>query len=57
MLTNVCLTLGTCVSSDSVEVVWEWNLGMINLLIVRLERSGIDLRIRVAVDVIKRRCP
>jgi len=54
---NVRLALGTGVAGHGVEVARERDLGVVDLLIVGLERRWIDFGIGVAVDIVQRRCP
>ena len=57
VLINIVLTFGRSVASYSVEVGGEWNLGVVDLLVVGLERRGIDLRVRISVYIVECGCP
>ncbi len=57
LLVDVRLALRTGVACDHVKVARERDLGVVDLLVVRLESSRVDLGVGVTVHVVKRRGP
>lgn len=57
LLVDVRLAYSGRIPSHGMEVVGEWDLSMIDLLIVGLERSGVDLGVGVTVYIIQSRRP
>ena len=50
---NVGLARGASVAGDGVEVLGEGNLGVVNLLVIGLERGRVDLGVVIAVYVVQ----